>query len=392
MSSPSISPSPTPITPATPCSSDDPSLDAASLRTEVGEPLLSDYSIHELPSESGDLFLSSSEAPPPHDVSVTVNTAVVARIEALEVEKKTLTSQLAQKKARFCIESISHNDSLIHFYTGFHTYALLLAFFEFLGPSVNCLQYWGVKPKQKIRNRPTKLNPLNQLFLTLIKLRLALRERDLAYRFGISTSTVSKYFITWVCFLYCHLREIEWMPTVEQVKASLPHSFKEKYCDTYAIIDGTEVFIETPTDLQMQSSTWSNYKHHNTAKFLVGCTPNGAVCFVSPLFVGSISDVELTLFSGFVEKLQGKSGVSLTTDRGFTIKDQLAEVGVSLNLPPFMEGRKQLPAEEVLRGRQIASVRIHVERVIGRIKNYSILKTTLPITMARIANCLFVHG
>ena len=27
------------------------------------------------------------------------------------------------------------------------------------------------------------------------------------------------------------------------------------------------------------------------ALFLVGCSPNGAVCFVSPLFVGSISDV-----------------------------------------------------------------------------------------------------
>ena len=64
-------------------------------------------------------------------------------------------------------------------------------------------------------------------------------------------------------------------------------------------------------------------------------------------------------------------------DRGFTIKDQLAEVGVSLNLPPFMEGRKQLPAEEVLRGRQIASVRIHVERVIGRIKNYSYFENNI---------------
>ena len=92
-------------------------------------------------------------------------------------------------------------------------------------------------------------------------------------------------FITWVCFLYCHLREVEWMPTVQQVKACLPHSVKEKYM--YAIIDGSEIFIETPTDLQMQSSTWSNYKHHNTAKFLVACTPNGAVSFISPLYVGS---------------------------------------------------------------------------------------------------------
>ena len=30
----------------------------------------------------------------------------------------------------------------------------------------------------------------------------------------------------------------------------------------YAIIDGSEVFIETPSDLHVQLSTWSPYKHH----------------------------------------------------------------------------------------------------------------------------------
>ena len=167
---------------------------------------------------------------------------------------------------------------------------------------MTALHYWGGKGTSQ-RKRSTKLDPLNQLFLTLIKLRLNLKERDLAYRFGVSTSLVSKYFITWVCFLYHHLREIQWMPTVEQVRGCMPHSFREKYPDTYAIIDASEVFIETPTDLRMQSSTWSNYKHHNTAKFLVACTPNGAVCFVSPLYMGSISDVELTRVSGFIEHL-----------------------------------------------------------------------------------------
>ena len=28
----------------------------------------------------------------------------------------------------------------------------------------------------------------------------------------------------------------------------------------------------------MQSSTWSSYKHNNTAKFLIACTPNGVIC------------------------------------------------------------------------------------------------------------------
>ena len=44
------------------------------------------------------------------------------------------------------------------------------------------------------KKRCTKLNPINQLFL-MIKLRLNLKEKDLAYWFGISTSLVSKYFI-----------------------------------------------------------------------------------------------------------------------------------------------------------------------------------------------------
>lgn len=104
---------------------------------------------------------------------------------------------------------------------------------------------------------------------------------------------------------------------------TLPHAFKTI---TFAIIDGSEVFIQTPSDLQFQSSTWSSYKH---AKFLLACTPNGAVSYISPLFVGSISDVELTRVCGFLDKLAGKQGISIMADRGFTIKDQLGIIEYS---------------------------------------------------------------
>ena len=70
-------------------------------------------------------------------------------------------------------------------------------------------------------------------------------------------------------------------------------------------------------------------------------------------------------------------------DQGFTIKDMLQEIGVDF---PFLEGQKLLPAEEVKKGRQIASIRIHVERAIGRIKNFSILKGNFPLSMIRLAN------
>ena len=176
------------------------------------------------------------------------------------------------------------------------------------------------------------------------------------------------------------------MPSVEQVAGTLPAVFSEKYPITYAIIDGSEIFLDTPTDLCMQSSTWSNYKHHNTAKFLVACTPNGCISYISPLYVGSISDVELTRTSGFLTQLKDKPGISIMDDHGFTINEMLQAIEVQLNIPPFMEGRQQLSADEVQQGRSIESCRIHVERAIGRIKSFNILKNTLPISMARLAN------
>jgi len=199
-----------------------------------------------------------------------------------------------------------------------------------------------------------------------------LKVQDLAYCFGISTGSVSNYLTTWISFLYHHLKELNWSPCVEQVMGTLPHAFRQKFPSTYAIIDGSELFIQTPSDLYMQSSTWSQYKHHNTFKFLVSCTPNGAISYISDVFVGSISDVELTKMSGFLKVLEDMPGVSIMADRGFTIKDVLKELNVELNMPPFLEGQKQLPAEKVKEGRTISSLRIHVERAIGRIKNYSI--------------------
>ena len=91
------------------------------------------------------------------------------------------------------------------------------------------------------------------------------------------------------------------------------------------------------------------------------------------------SDDLIRFYTGFVSyfvyKLEDKPGVSIMADRGFTIKDMLGKLGIHLNLPPFMEGRKQLPAQEVQEGRSIAHLRIHVERAIGRINN-SNWKTT----------------
>ena len=64
----------------------------------------------------------------------------------------------------------------------------------------------------------------------------------------------------------------------------------------------------------------------------------------------------------------------------------LKDLGIDLNIPPFLEDRRQLPSTKVEAGRKIASVRIHVERTIGRMKCFGILKGTIPISLARLTN------
>ena len=94
-------------------------------------------------------------------------------------------------KQFFRIECLQHDDKLVHFYTGFTSFALFLAFFELLGPTVDHLNYWGSKEGVRKRHRLRKIDSKNQLFLLLVKLRLNLRHRDLAFRFGLSVSQVS---------------------------------------------------------------------------------------------------------------------------------------------------------------------------------------------------------
>ena len=54
--------------------------------------------------------------------------------------------------------------------------------------------------------------------------------------------------------------------------------------------------------------------------------------------------------------------------------------GAALHIPAFTKGKAQLSATEVQETRKFANVRIHVERVIGLVRQkYTILQGTLPL-------------
>ncbi|XP_028412848.1 uncharacterized protein LOC114535739 [Dendronephthya gigantea] len=292
----------------------------------------------------------------------------------------------------FLNSKFKDNNSDFEFYTGFSSYSTFKAFYDYLCPSCERLRYVGSSNNSGQTNNqkcgPKRfLSPEEELFMCLTRLRLGLLERDLAERFNISVSQVSRIWITWLDFLYRFLRSIPIWPSQSYVRETMPQSFKETYPDTRVIIDCTELFIDRPSQPRSQSATFSTYKNHNTGKGLIGISPRGDLTFVSELYAGNTSDKQLTKDCGIFKLLE--VGDQIMADRGFEIEEDLPH-GVSLNIPPFLGERAQFSEEEEIETRRIAKHRIHVERAIQRIKSFRILKFDLPISMAEDLNKIWV--
>ena len=230
----------------------------------------------------------------------------------------------------------------------------------------------------------------DQILLCLMRIKHNYVLEDLSRRFKISVSLVSNVFNTWVPLLACTLRKlIVWLPR-ETIRSCLPATF-EKYPKTTCIIDCSETFIQRPQNLRIRAQTYSNYKGHNTVKYLVGMAPHGHVMFISRAYGGRASDVFITEDSKFLDYL--RPGDEIMADRGFTIDELLFPRRVKLNIPSFLKGRKQLSAENVTETRRIAHVRIHIERLIRRLKVYKFLSDTVTVSSrSQFDNILEICG
>ena len=59
-----------------------------------------------------------------------------------------------------------------------------------------------------------------------------------------------------------------------QNSISMPGYFRESFgTKVVVIINCFELFIERPSNLKARCSTWFSYKHHDTAKVIIGITP-----------------------------------------------------------------------------------------------------------------------
>ncbi|XP_030575115.1 uncharacterized protein LOC115772844 [Archocentrus centrarchus] len=220
----------------------------------------------------------------------------------------------------------------------------------------------------------------DQVLLTLMKLKTNRVIDDLSRQFHISHSMASKIISYWLDRLEELFRPlIPWLPR-ETIQATMPASFKKNFPNTTCIIDCSESLLQKPKNLGSRTESYSHDSSHNTIKYLVVIAPCGLIMFVSAAYDGRCSDKFITMDSGVLTCL--KPGDEVMAVRGFTIKDLLFERKVSLVIPSFTKKCGQLTEEQETYTRQIANVRVHVERAIRRLKVFKILSQTVPIGMA----------
>ena len=255
-------------------------------------------------------------------------------------------------------------DDKIRFYTGLPSMEVLMVVFEHVSPHVT--------------RQTQSLSRFQEFIIVLMKLRLNVPLQDLAYRFVVSVSTISRIFSHWIVLMDTRLFPFVYWPDRDQLWRTMPQCFQYAFGKkTTVVIDCFEVFIEKPSNLLARAQTFSSYKHHNTIKILVGITPQGTISFVSEAWGGRVSDKFLTENCGFLDKLI--PGDMVMADRGFTITESVGLRNAKLVIPAFTKGKSQLNPVDVEQTRGIANVRIHVERVIGLLRRkFTILEGTLP--------------
>ena len=97
---------------------------------------------------------------------------------------------------------------------------------------------------------------LTKLKQFVMVLRLNLGDQDLAYRFGMHQSTISRRFKIWIEVMFVQLKPMIKWPDHAVVTRTLPMVFISHFKKCICIIDCFEVFCNRPTGLKARAQTY----------------------------------------------------------------------------------------------------------------------------------------
>ena len=127
------------------------------------------------------------------------------KVEQCNIATKT-TLELSSIDFRIDNYRHPHKSSELHFSTGFKDYIHFMFVFNLLGPQVHHLLYHLLR--NPINDDAKILQPKEEFFLTVVKLRRNMCNIELGFSFGVEPSIAFRIVITWINFLYCQFQEL----------------------------------------------------------------------------------------------------------------------------------------------------------------------------------------
>ncbi|XP_053296486.1 uncharacterized protein LOC128456365 isoform X1 [Pleuronectes platessa] len=285
-------------------------------------------------------------------------------LKALKKENQALRESVEKMSLS---ENFLRNDAeKVKFYTGLPNYFVLETVMWLLAPHMD-----GMKN--------VRLSKFQQLLLTLMRLRLDLRNQDLAYRFGVKVGIVTRTVHQMVNIMSSTLvpTAVFW-PSRAELRKNLPAALRTSHPDCAVIIDCFTVPFEEPVSRGNQqhqqqkraaATSQAAGTSHNVLKYLIGVAPQGVVTFVSRGVLGNVSDKTLAEGCGFLCKLL--PGDIVLASRNLDIADSVAARGALFKIACSYQGETcgsseaSPPADS---SSELQSVPRHVERVISMVK------------------------
>ena len=196
----------------------------------------------------------------PHieDVTLEVENLVLNKDIGVQTDEFSYVFEPSPKQNRpFDGRFFCNDNDKVRFYTGLHSFQVLMKIFHFIEPHV--------------KRHSMHLNKFQEFIMMLMKLRLNVPHLDLAYWFDVSRPVVTRVISTWLAIMDVCLSPLISWPTHDALHKTMPQCFIDSFgYKTTVIIDCFEIFIDRPTNLRARAQTFSKYNHHNTVKVHIG--------------------------------------------------------------------------------------------------------------------------
>ena len=298
----------------------------------------------------------------------------IKNLEVQVAEKSKKINQLIisnASKTKFTYDNIACDADRFHYLTGL-TVDQFNILMDCVRPYINYMVYGdGKQPTEKTFTYET------QYLIVMMICRHGLDFKFAAFVTNVSAATIGRIFNSWVIFLSTLFNKLDTRPHKKFLSRKMPNAFiNTGHGMTDLILDATEFKFQGASNFDLSSLMFSHYKNTTTGKALIGISPHVMGIIFSNVYPRSISDTDITEKTGVLNYVN--EGHEIMTDKGFAIQDLCAIKGVTLNRPKQKQS-DQFSQGDIQQNFNIASTRIHVERFIGRVRNWRILNNIWPM-------------